>query len=155
MQETITIRGDATISLINVSDPNNRIVESVRHYKNLIVKNGKNLAAHFLAGDVAVAGITKMRFGIGGATLPTITDTGLQNEQFIATTTNTYYPQSDASYNQAKFSSVMLSTEGNGETYDEMGLFTASGTMFSRLQIGATVKDIAHEIQTDWVISFQ
>ena len=153
MHENQKIRGHVTITYRDVTDPNKPFVISVEEIENLIVKTGKNLEAHFLAG-ASVGGITKIGFGTGGSVPTAVTDVGITGGVMKATT-NTSYLISDAAYNQAKFSATMLSEDGNGSTFNELGLFTANNTMFSRLCISPKAKDITTEINADWVISFQ
>lgn len=52
------------------------------------------------------------------------------------------------------FSTTMLTTDGNGDTFTEVGLFTADGTMLSRQVHSPFLKDVTLTVQYTWTYVF-
>lgn len=119
-------------------------------FKNLVVTVGKSLLAKRLAGD-STEYITKLVFGTG-STAANVTDTALVSPSSPAYNVTFAYPAA----NSVKFVASMAPGEGNGNTFTEMGLMTAAGTLFSRLVLQTpVVKTSEYALDIEWTISFQ
>ena len=146
MKDTIKVSGEV---LLTIEGP---LGKEVRHYKNLVVNNGKTILAKLLGNDVAYIGdfVSKIAFGTSG-TAPVATNTALGAEVLQKAATVTY-----PSINSVMFSATMLDTEGGSNIFQELGLKSdATGMLFSRLVIPAITKSSLYKIQVDWTISFQ
>ena len=141
--DSIKLRGDVEIKIL---DANGKVV-NMHKYKNLIVTAGKTLLTELLAG-ITGNSIANIAFGTD-ATPPAITDTALHAyvlEEPVAIS----YPTP----NQVTFTATMPAGTGNGNTFQELGLYCTTG-MFARLAIGAIAKSTTYQIQVAWTISFQ
>ena len=117
--------------------------------KNLIVTNSKQIHAKLLGGSVANQSVTQIGFGTNG-TAPAAGNTGL---------TGTYLKAVDAvSYpatNQVQFNFSLSSSENNGMSILEFGLFTAGGALYARKVRSAPLnKDSDLSLSGSWIISF-
>ena len=111
---------------------------------NLIVNGGRAAVAAALAGQ-ADQEITALGFGEGGAPAQP-TDTGLTSpisKPLISV---------QASANSVEFQAELDTTEGNGTTFREVGLFTQAGDLFARHVIGAFDKTNTVRLLVVWTI---
>jgi hypothetical protein len=142
--ESIKVTGDVKITITGIDGS-----REVRELKNLVVTNGKTLLCSLLAGVVAQF-VRYIAFGTG-ATAPVVGNTALEAFVLSKAVTVTY-----PAANQVKFAAEMTTSEGNGNTFQEIGLYCATdNNMFSRLVIASISKTVAYRIQVEWVISFQ
>lgn len=115
--------------------------------KNLIVNLGLDAMAAAIGGVVDQV-ITSFGAGASG-TSPTSADTSLTAPFTKAIDTVTY-----PSTGIVVFTFSMANGEGNGATYQEWGLFTTAGDLFSRKTSTAIAKSSAIRIEGEWTISF-
>jgi hypothetical protein len=124
----------------------------VKEYKkdNLVVDGAFFQMARLLAGDVTGRNITKIGFGTGGDD-PDPSDTALTG-QYLRAVSGYEYPANE----QVKVNWVLPVSEGNGMAIQEFGLFTADGTLFSRITLEEAVpKQAAFSIEGSWTIIFK
>jgi hypothetical protein len=148
MQDHIQVRGDVKITITHESG-----TKEVRHIRNLVMRVGKTILAKRLANDGSYASsyVNKISMGTSNsAASDTQTDLAGTKATPAAAITVTY-----PAYNSVMFSSALLGTEGNGNTYQELGLFAADNKMFSRTVIAAIVKSSSYKIAVDWLLTFQ
>lgn len=122
------------------------------HLDNMVVNGGKTIIARMLGNNASYVGeyIDTIAFGTG-STPPATSDTALQTQVFKKAASVSF-----PAFNQVKYSATMLTSEGNGNTFQEIGLLTAGTDMlFSRLLIGAIVKSTLYAIKVEWTLSIQ
>ena len=111
---------------------------------NLIVNGGRAAVANALAGQPNQFPIS---LGFGESGTPTDpSDAALTNpivKSFISVA---------PSGNSVEFQAELLQSEGNGQTFREVGLFTQAGPMFARSVIGAFDKTNQLRILIVWTI---
>jgi hypothetical protein len=116
----------------------------VRQGPNLIVTSGRTAVAAALAGGTGHA-LAQIGFGEDGT--PTDpSDSGLTNEvrkSFIS---------ASASANSVELQAELTASEGNGQTFREVGLYTANGDLFARHVIGAFDKTNIVRLLVVWTI---
>lgn len=146
--DTFRARGDVDISIIA---EDGTIVDRIE-YRNLIVDVGKTLLLKRLAGDAAYTSeqVSNIAFGTGN-TAAAGAQTALVAEVLNKAATISY-----PAYNQVKYTATMETTEGGTNTFQELGLKSAtSNILFSRVVISAITKSAAYKIQVEWTISVQ
>lgn len=117
--------------------------------KNLIVDAAKALLAHLLGGDTVGKFVSKIGFGTNGAA-PNVGNTGLTGA-FVKATGAVTYPAA----NQVRFAFTLLTSEANGLSIIEFGLFSGDDTLFSRRVRGSAIlKDNTISFSGTWTISF-
>ena len=120
--------------------------------KNLVVTQAESLMAQMAIGT-ANAPIDYIELGNPlTATPPSLGDINLQSS-----TGQRKVTAGTASGNVATFEAVFLTTDGNGFTYTEAGLFTgpfAAGLMFARKTFTGITKTVAFELRFRWHITF-
>lgn len=112
--------------------------------------DAKELLASFLAGNTQTAP-THVAFGTN-ATAPNSENATLTSEfARIATT------EKPLSGQEIQFTTIMPTTQGNGTTFKEIGLFNASsaGTMFVRSVFVDIDKTNTFEIQATFVVKIE
>lgn len=79
--------------------------------------------------------------------------TGLQS---VAAVTKSLNPADVAKVSDGvyTFSTTMLTSDGNGNTFTEVGLFTVDGTMLSRQVHSPFAKDVTLTVQYTWTYVF-
>lgn len=122
--------------------------------KNLIVLAGRNLVRDLLKGDVTT-GLTYFAVGTGTTAADT-SDTTLETEVFRNTIT-----QQTAGAGTLQVKYVLGSTEANGNTITEAGVFgdaatgvADTGTLFSRTTFTGVVKSASIQITFTWTYTF-
>lgn len=122
MQETEQLNGMR--GSVELKIYRNGVLEEIEREHNLIVTAGRSKLAKLLGGGYA-GGIN--RVGVGtGSTPAADTDTGLTNTVYIPVTSVEY---GDA---KVRFNFVIGSNDANGLNIQELGLFFADDTIFSR-----------------------
>lgn len=104
------------------------------------------------ARTVADLQINSMQMGTSNAT-PTRSQTGLQSTPVV---TKVLAPAnvSKTSDGVYVFNVTMLTSEGNGSTFTEVGLFSNDGTMLSRQVHSPFLKDVTQTIQYTYTYVF-
>lgn len=115
--------------------------------RNLVVDDGKAILAQLVAGD----GDPVSKVGVGeGTAAPTPGDVGLTNGYLKAVSGHSY-PASG----QVRFSFSFGTSEANGKTITEFGLFEAGDTLFARrTRTDPIEKDDETTITGTWTIVF-
>lgn len=117
--------------------------------ENLVVDASKQQLARLIGGDVANRSITKIGFGTSG-TAPVGGNIGLTGAYVKALGTVTY-PVAGS----VQFAFTLGTTEANGLSIMEFGLFTAGDILFARkVRTGAIVKDSDLALAGTWQINF-
>jgi len=121
---------------------------SVQHGHNLVVAVGRNLLRDFLNDDMNISGITDFALG-SSATAAASTDVALGSETLRNAITQTVKSPSAL---QLKY--FLSSTQLNGTTIREAGLFSDT-TLFARYILSPEiVKTSALVFTFSWVITF-
>ena len=147
MRLTIDVGSNVRVTVTD-ADTGELLHEQQHH--NLVVDAGLNLLRDFLDGD-AVTGITHFGYGTG-TTAVTAADTALGSQTArpaLTSKTGTVSKAWTGTY-------FLNSGTGNGNTYSEAGLFTAStgGTMFARVILSpAVVKTSSIAVTFSWTIN--
>lgn len=117
--------------------------------ENLVVDLSKQQLARLIGGDVTNRSITKIGFGTSG-TAPAAGNTSLTGAYVKALGTVTYPTTSSV-----QFAFTLGTSEANGMSIMEFGLFTAGDVLFARkTRTGAIVKDSDLSISGTWQITF-
>lgn len=117
--------------------------------KNLIVDLSKQIHAKLLGGAVANQSVTQIGYGTNN-TAPAAGNTALTSAYMKALDSVTY-PLT----NQVSFNFSLGTTENNGVSIGEFGLFTAGGTLYAR-KTRTTVLPKASDLSFSgsWIIQF-
>jgi len=138
---------------------------------NLIVDNAKLLLAHLLGGDTEGKSVTKIGFGTNGAT--PVPDNASLTNPFMKPVSNISYPgfiTEEVNWGpvlglpqdlvlpwhgyQVRFDWELLTTEDNGHSISEFGLFSGNNTLFSRKSRNSPiVKQSDISIEGSWIIT--
>jgi hypothetical protein len=126
-----------------------RVIEVV-HEKNLIVNGARNAMAQLLGGDGAGKTINRIGFGSNG-TAPVGTDTVLTGA-FVKLLGVKTYP----GIGMVRWAWSLATTEANGLSIGEFGLFCTDDTLLSRKNRarGAIEKDLDVDLDGTWTILF-
>lgn len=117
--------------------------------KNLVVDLSKQQLARLIGGDVANRSITKIGFGTSG-TAPAAGNTTL-TDAYVKLLGGVTYPTT----NSVEFAFTLGTSEANGKSIMEFGLFTAGDVLFARkTRAGAIVKDSDLSLAGSWRINF-
>lgn len=117
--------------------------------KNLIVDGSKQIHAKLLGGAVANQSVTQIGYGTN-TTPPAGGNTGL-TVPFMKALDSVTYPQT----NQVSFQFSLGSSENNGASIGEFGLFTAGGVLYARkTRTTAIPKASDLSFTGSWIISF-
>ncbi len=117
--------------------------------KNLIVTGAFTAIAALVGGNVTNNSVTQIGFGTNG-TAPVVGNTGLTGA-FMKNVDSVSYPSAGV----VQFNFSLLTTEDNGMAILEFGLFTAAGTLFSRLVRSAALNKASDiSLSGNWQITF-
>lgn len=117
--------------------------------KNLVVDLSKQQLARLIGGDVTNRSITKIGFGTNG-TAPAAGNTTL-TDAYVKLLGGVSYPAT----NSVEFAFTLGTTEANGKSIMEFGLFTGGDVLFARkTRLGAIVKDSDLSLAGSWRINF-
>lgn len=117
--------------------------------KNLIVDNSKLIHAQLLGGAVANQSVTKIGFGTS-TTAPAAGNTSLTG-QYLKAIDGVTYPLT----NQVSFQFSLGTSENNGVSIGEFGLFTAGNVLYARkTRTTAIPKASDLSFTGSWIISF-
>lgn len=141
-KDRLSPKGHLTIRVYNLDGELIHFLEG----KNLILNAGKNDLAAGLGGTPNCE-ITQYGAGEDG-TAPVVTDVALTNS-FIKAVDSVSYPSTGV----VVFAFSMDTTEGNGQTFEEWGLFTGAGNLFSRKTTVPIVKNNTIRIEGEWTIT--
>lgn len=123
------------------------LIEEVGY--NLVVDLSKQQLARLIGGDVANRSITKIGFGTSG-TAPAAGNTSL-TDTYVKALGAVTYPAT----NSVQFAFTLGTSEANGKSIQEFGLFTAGDVLFARkTRAGAIVKDSDLSLSGTWRINF-
>ncbi len=116
---------------------------------NLVVDLSKQQLARLIGGDVANRSITKIGFGTSG-TAPAAGNTSL-TDAYVKALGAVTYPAT----NSVQFAFTLGTSEANGKSIQEFGLFTNGDVLFARkTRAGAIVKDSDLSLSGTWRINF-
>ena len=124
--------------------------EVIDHFDepNLIVLNSKLIQSQLLGGNSGYA-ISQIGFGTNG-TAPVAGNTGLTGS-YLKHIDYVSYPAS----NSVLFGFSLGSTENNGVSISEFGLFTVNGKLFARrVRSTPLAKTSDISLSASWIISF-
>lgn len=117
--------------------------------KNLIVTGSKQIHAKLLGGSTTNQSITQIGYGTS-VTAAAAGNTSLTGA-YMKAVDSVSYPAT----NQVSFAFSLGSTENNGVSIGEFGLFTAGGTLYARrVRTAAIPKDTDLSFSGTWIISF-
>jgi hypothetical protein len=117
--------------------------------KNLVVDLSKQQLARLIGGDVTNRSLTIMGFGTSG-TAPAAGNTSLTGAYTNALGAVTY-----PTTNSVQYAFSLGTTEANGLSIMEFGLFTTGSVLFARkTRSGAIVKDSDLSLAGTWQINF-
>lgn len=117
--------------------------------KNLIVDLSKQIHAQLLGGNVANQSVTKIGFGTS-TTAPAAGNTSLTG-QYLKAIDGVTYPLT----NQVSFQFSLGTSENNGVSIGEFGLFTAGNVLYARkTRTTAIPKASDLSFTGSWIISF-
>lgn len=117
---------------------------------NLVVDASKQQLARLIGGDVTSRSITTIGFGTGNSA-PAVGNTSLTAGYFSKALGAVTYPATNA----VQFAFSLGTSEGNGLSIVEFGLFCANGTLFARkTRGGIIVKDTDLSLTGSWRINF-
>lgn len=125
--------------------------ELIERYQdcNLVVDLSKQQLARLIGGDVTNRSITKIGFGTSG-TAPAAGNTSLTDAYVNALGAPTY-----PATNSVSFPFTLGTTEANGKSIFEFGLFTTGDVLFARkVRAGVIVKDSDLSLSGTWRINF-
>lgn len=123
------------------------LIEEVGY--NLVVDLSKQQLARLIGGDVANRSITKIGFGTSG-TAPAAGNTSL-TDAYVKALGAVTYPATNA----VQYAFTLGTSEANGKSIQEFGLFTAGDVLFARkTRAGAIVKDSDLSLSGTWRINF-
>ena len=130
-----------------------KVIDTIRKH-NIVTTLGKNLIRDLLGIAAGVTGVNYLAVGTNN-TAVTLADTLLGTEVFRNTLTDVVYTSANAN-----FKYFLGSTEANGNTLVEAGLFgdnatgtVDTGTLFAHVVHTAIVKTSAIAITYSWNIS--
>lgn len=138
---------------IQIRKPGDDEWETVEHDPNLVVTQAERLMANAMAG-VANSAFNYIELGDPAfpANAPALGDLTLQQttnvRKAVSVTVNGNIVTSEVTF---------LTSEANGFTYTEAGLFTgpfAAGSMFARKTFNPIVKTASFEMRFQWLITF-
>jgi hypothetical protein len=145
MKDLINVKGSLDLY---IRDKYNRLISHI-HQKNLVVNLGRNNLAKLLGGDFTDRNITDVGFGTYSQP-PVLSNIDLTNK-YSKAISSVSYPQTGA----VRFDFLLDFGENNGVNIYEFGLFSADGTMFSRLvRQEAISKTSDFKIDGEWTIQF-
>lgn len=117
--------------------------------KNLIVNNSKQIHALLLGGSVANQSVTKIGYGTS-TTAPAAGNTSLTGA-YIKALDGVTYPAT----NQVSFQFSLGSTENNGVSIGEFGLYTAGNVLYARKTRTTSIPKASDlSFSGSWIISF-
>lgn len=163
MRETINMRGELTLRLV---DADGQVVQQ-RHYKNRIVKTGRQLVAELFGGppgDAVPTKVTHIAVGEDG-TPPADGDTTLKAERLRKPIQSVQFTEFDelVGSDTVRRVRVTLSTEldyGEGNNtkteLQEAGIFTAAegGIMYNRVVFDKVKKTQSFKLMLVWEVTF-
>lgn len=116
---------------------------------NLVVDLSKQQLARLIGGDVTNRSLTKIGFGTSG-TAPAAGNTSLTGAYVNALGAVTY-----PATNSVQYAFMLGTSEANGLSIMEFGLFTTGDVLFARkTRSGAIVKDSDLSLAGTWRINF-
>lgn len=142
MEEKISAKGQVTLCIWK----NGKLIDAYTE-DNLIVNVGKQSLARLLGVADADKKVTKIGFGTSGAATAG-TNTSIDNEFVKALDGVTY------SGTSAIFEYALETTENNGVTIREFGLFSDDDTLFSRIVRNPINKTADIRLSGTWKITF-
>ena len=117
--------------------------------KNLVVDLSKQQLARLIGGDVTGRSLTKIGFGTSG-TAPAVGNTALTGA-YVNNLGAVTYPAT----NSVQYAFSLSTSEANGLSILEFGLFTTGNVLFARkTRTGAIVKDSDLSLAGSWRINF-
>lgn len=160
LRDTMQLAANVHIRAINIET--GEIVHD-EHKHNLVVNSGLALMVKSLAGLISPAEAMVSHLGIGtSATAVLATDTALIAEVLPAATPRCALTAHDYTTDPKKIQCRFFvgTTQGNGSTIREAGLFNTSGlvsdpddAMIARVTHSAIIKSALVAISYDWTIS--
>jgi hypothetical protein len=163
MRETINMRGELTLRLV---DEQGQVIQQ-QHYKNRIVKTGRQLVAELFGGPPGDARPTKVtHIAVGDDGTPTTdADTALKAERMRKPIASVQYTEFDeiVGSDTVRRVKATLQTEldyseaNNTKTaLQEAGIFTAAegGIMYNRVVFEPVKKTQSFKLMLVWEITF-
>lgn len=116
--------------------------------KNLVVAGGREACAILAGSGDTDKIVDELQFGTSD-TATNIADTGVTSG-FAKSLDSVSYPVAG----KVRYIGSLETSENNGVTIKEVGLFCADGTMFARYVIGSIAKTAAIRIEVTWDVTF-
>ena len=149
-RDNLDIKANVIIDVTDVKT--GKLLKQIKKH-NMFVTAGKNVLRDFMNGSI-VTGLTHMAIGTDNTTV-TLSDVLLGTEVYRDTFTNTTSTSA-----QLTLKYYLSSTEANGNTLTEAGLFgngatvtTDSGSMFARVIYTGIVKTTSIAVTITWILS--
>lgn len=142
-----TIKGIGEVTMTVIDGATGNVLDCWVN-KNLVVNLGLTNLTKLLAGDTTGKKITKIGVGTNG-TNPTATDTALTGAFTKAISGYNLITQTTV-----EFEVTIDTTEANGMTIREGGLYNESDVLFSRVVRSALSKTSAIAVNIKWKIQF-
>ena len=153
VSQGIKVRGRVKIT---VHDHSTGLDTVVYNGPNLIVNNGLTVFGQLLA-QVAVIPtnnkITSIKFGTD-STAAAAAQTNIIGSLIIQKNISTYTEDVGGTPGVVAFELTLDTTEGNGSTINEIGLFTANSTMVARRVTPAIPKTNLISVSVEWRLTF-
>lgn len=153
VKERLSCAGRLKITSTNKDNSNiNWVIED----DNLIVDSFGINVLHGLTADGVVTNYKIIRMGLGTGTTPaTVSDLNITPPATTPTPVNvTISTYTNVGTYQIKFTGVLDSTEGNGHSYTEAGLFMANNALMARRVFTAKAKDSDSVWTLEWTLTF-
>jgi hypothetical protein len=142
--EVVRVRGEVSLKVYK----NDTLIEDSVE-KNLVVTLGRTNIAKLLGGSAGGYAVNTIKVGTNG-TAPTAGDTSITSP-FSKGISTVSYPTAGT----VQFDFTITTSEANGMSIAEFGLFDSNGTMFARKnRTSAIAKDNTIAVAGTWKIIF-
>lgn len=153
MEAVAGIKAAGRLDIDIIDAESGRVIES-RSHNNLIVTSGLNLIRAALdTGTTSAITYFGLGAGAGSTTAVSASQTDLQGATKIRDVLTSRIATTDATIVCQYY---LGSATGNGNTFNEAGLFTASsgGTMYSRVLLTPIVKTTSVAVSFVWTLTW-
>jgi hypothetical protein len=132
---------------VRVYDSDGALIELVKG-SNLVVAGGREACAILAGSGDTDKIVDEIQFGTSD-TATNISDTAVTGG-YAKSFDSVAYPTAGT----VRYVGSLETSENNGVTIKEVGLFCADGTMFARYVIGSIAKTAAIRIEVTWDVTF-
>lgn len=132
---------------VRVYDTDGALIQIIKG-KNLVVAGGREACAILAGSGDTDKIVDEIQFGTSD-TATNINDSSVTSG-FAKSFDSVAYPTAG----KVRYIGSLETSENNGVTIKEVGLFCADGTMFARYVIGSIAKTAAIRIEVTWDVTF-